>query len=155
MNQYEAKVFEERYWHTAKFNNSFHLIYAAMCGGCLLSGVLQFQKLWIMVVLALVCYPVMHVKLFSKGTPQYLLKKIRDTNQEVIGEVESIQGIFGLHQVNYSYLVDGKKLMGFDTVPRSSVRTLHKGDQIIVHYSQSNSKLSMIKFGEQGVAPNP
>ncbi len=91
----------------------------------------------------------MYVKLFSKWTPEYLLSKIRDSDEEVFGRVEGVQAIFGLHQVNYSYSLNGKKMVGFDTIPSSRIGTLHNGDEILVNYSRSEPRLSMIRFGEQ------
>lgn len=145
MNKEEAAIFENRYWHAVRFANNFHIIYAMMCGGLLLAGILQFQKHWLMVLLAVVCYPAMHQILFKRWTPEYLLTKIRKTDQQTTGKVENIGSLRKLHQINYSYLVHGKRFIGYDLISGTQIETFREGEDVVVNYSADKPRLSMIK----------
>ena len=168
MNPTEEKIFEDRYWHAARFCKTVHIIYAIACGSGVLAGVIlaginlagvnldvgiQSQRLWILVVVPVICYPLSYIMLFSKWSPRALLRKIRRTTAEVDGTIEGVQTIFGFHQINYSYTIDGKKRRGFDAGSHLLAASVAKGDHITVSYTESDPKISMLKQEGEQAAP--
>ena len=155
MTNAEEQIFSERYWKAHRQNKVFHTIYAMGCGGLFLAGVLQFEKLWAMTALSAFCYPFMYSKLFSRWDAFSLLEKIRAATAKTTGSVFGVQSVLGIHQINYSYSIQGKKYKGYDLITSEQAASYKPSDPIKVSYSQSNPKISMIKMENKAAHTNP
>jgi len=149
MNESEInRIFRQRYSKAVRWTRRFHQIYLVLCLSMPIMGLVWLGPyFWIMVIIPSVCYPIMYFKLFSRWSKKALKKILTEATETTQGEVLQRQAASGIHQINYTYSVNGKKYKAYDIVnPQQFLADFYEGLKITVRYNPDNPKISYIEI---------
>lgn len=149
MNENEInRIFQQRYNKAVRRTRRFSQIYLVLCLAMPIMGLMWFGPyFWIMIVIPLICYPFMHFRLFNRWTEKKLRTILTEATAKNEGIVLSLEGASGIHQINYSYSVNGKTHKAYDIVnPQQFVSSFYKDLKIPIRYNPNNPKISYIEI---------
>ncbi len=143
-----SRIFQQRYNKAVRWTRRFNQIYLLLCIAMPIMGLVWLGPyFWIMVIIPVVCYSFMYFKLFSRWGEKTLRRILADATETTQGEVLLRQAVWGIHQINYTYSVNGKKYKGYDIVnPQQFFGEFYEGIKISVRYNPDRPKISRIEI---------
>tara|TARA_B100001093_G_C26135342_1_gene720943 strand:- start:88 stop:546 length:459 start_codon:yes stop_codon:yes gene_type:complete len=142
MKKESAVEFNERYNHILKFGNRFHFVYFLLCVALIIMGFIY--QTWFFHSLALICYPLMYVKLFSYWSRSAITARIQSAQSMIAAEVIQHESGFGVYQVGYKYSINDKKFKQYDMVNKTQFNDFSLGNHIQIWYDSKRPKQSYI-----------
>ena len=131
------EIFESRYNKAMLWVRRFKIVYFV---ACVILVLIAISMIWVfpplfffIIAIPAICYPLLHFKLFNRWAEKTLRNILNEATETTMGTVSEIQGI-GLYQINYSYVVDGKKIKAYDLVSKQQALSHYKGLEVPVHY---------------------
>lgn len=149
MNESEInRIFQERYDRAVKKMRTSHKLYIGLCLAIPIMGVAWFGPYyWIMIILPLLCYPIAYFKHFKRWKRATRVDVLRSATETGSGKVLEVPpAIFGIYQINYRYMANGKKYTAYDMVNKQQYFSVYENLEIPIKFDPNKPNLSYIEI---------